>query len=298
MDILLKTNNLSKKFKTKLALNNVNMTIYRGDIYGFVGENGAGKSTLIRAVTNIIRPSSGSYTLNLPQRLGVVGAIVESPAFHPGVTALQNLRYQSDLLGYKQSDEELMVLLDKVGLEEQRNSKKVVRNFSLGMKQRLSIAVTLLSNPEFILLDEPMNGLDPAGIKEMRDLILNLNRAGTTFLISSHILTELDKVATRYGFISHGELVEEISVRELHQKAKSYTEIKLGTKLGEEARALLHEFTFKAVNETTLHFVKLEEAQKALKLLVAHDISVASFEEVHETIEDYYLQKINKGVGA
>lgn len=103
------------------------MTIYRGDIYGFVGENGAGKSTLIRLVTNILRPSTGSYSLNLPKRLGVVGAIVESPAFHPGLNALQNLRYQSDLLGYKKTDEELLVLLDKVGLEEQRNSKKSLK---------------------------------------------------------------------------------------------------------------------------------------------------------------------------
>lgn len=298
MDIILQTNNLSKRFKNKLALKNVNMTIYRGDIYGFVSENGAGKSTLIRLVTNILRPSTGSYSLNLPKRLGVVGAIVESPAFHPGLNALQNLRYQSDLLGYKKTDEELLVLLDKVGLEEQRNSKKVVKNFSLGMKQRLSIAVTLLSNPEFILLDEPMNGLDPAGIKEMRDLILELNRKGTTFLISSHILTELDKVATRYGFISHGELVEEISVRDLHKKAKSYTEVKLGSEVNAKVRELLSGLNFKEASATTLHFATVAEAQNALKLLVANDISVTSFEEIHETIEDYYLQKINKGVGA
>ncbi|MGI6735599.1 MAG: ATP-binding cassette domain-containing protein [Bacilli bacterium] len=298
MEILLKTNNLTKRFKKTDALNNVNMTIYRGDIYGFVGENGAGKSTLIRVVTNILRPTAGTFTLNVAKRLGSVGAIVESPAFHPGLTALQNLRYQSDLLGYKHTDEDLASMLDKVGLEEQRGSKKVVKNFSLGMKQRLSIALTLLSNPEFILLDEPMNGLDPAGIKEMRDLILRLNKEGTTFLISSHILTELDKVATRYGFISHGELVEEIAVKDLAKKAKSYTEIILMQPLNDEVRELLKGFTYSEEGTATLIFSQEEEAQKALKLLMGAEHFVSAFEVVRETIEDYYLQKINKGVGA
>lgn len=216
MNIILKTYNLQKNFKEVNAVNQVNMTVYQGDIYGFVGENGAGKSTIIRLITNIIRPTSGKIELNLSLRLGAMAAIIESPSLAFSLNAFDNLRYQNDLLGKKKNDEQLLDLLKLVGLEKESHSHKKTHDFSLGMKQRLAIALCLISDPEFILLDEPMNGLDPVGIKKMRELILKLNQEqNITFLISSHILSELDKVATRFGFISHGKLLQEITHKEI-----------------------------------------------------------------------------------
>ncbi len=295
MNILLKTHNLSKRYKNTLALNNVNMTIHKGDIYGFVGENGAGKSTLIRVVTGVNFPTSGRFELNVSKRLGSIAAIVETPALHHKLSAFGNLSYQNDLLGLKKTSDELYEILNTVGLSDQTGSKKQARNFSLGMKQRLSIALALLSNPEFILLDEPMNGLDPAGIKEVRELIIKLNNEGVTFLISSHILSELDKIATVYGLISHGVLVKEITTKELHDEVGSYAKIKLGKELDGEGRTLLKDFGFEE-KEDVLIFKTEEDGQKAMQLLIKNDILVISFEIVHQEIEDYYFKIIGGGV--
>ncbi|MCK9289879.1 MAG: ATP-binding cassette domain-containing protein [Acholeplasmataceae bacterium] len=218
MEVLVKTTNLTKVYKETVAVSNLNMTINKGEIYGFIGENGAGKSTVIKLLTNIVNPTSGSYQINIDKRIGNIAAIVENPAIHNSLNALNNMVFQAKMLGLKKSVEELKELLIQVGLEDVIHLKKRAKNFSLGMKQRLSIALALISEPEFILLDEPMNGLDPLGIRKMRDLIIFLNKErNITFLISSHILTELDKVATRYGFISKGKLIKEITQKELHK---------------------------------------------------------------------------------
>ena len=299
MDILLQTDKVNKVYKNTRALKNVSMTIYRGDIYGFIGENGAGKSTMIRVITGVNKPTSGHFTLNISKRLGAMAAIVESPALHNGLNAMNNLRVQCDLLNLKKTDAELLDLLAHVGLEDQQFSKKAAKNFSLGMKQRLSIALALLGNPEFILLDEPMNGLDPVGIKDMRELILKLNREnGTTFLISSHILNELDKVATKYGFISHGELIEEISNRELHEKAKSVTKIVLPNPLSAEVTALLSSYRYEVKDGKTLLVSDEKEGQKVFQLLMGNGVEVSSFDVERESIEDYYLKTVKKGVRA
>lgn len=299
MDILLQTDKVNKVYKNTRALKNVSMTIYRGDIYGFIGENGAGKSTMIRVITGVNKPTSGHFTLNISKRLGAMAAIVESPALHNGLNAMNNLRVQCDLLNLQKTDAELLDLLAHVGLEDQQFSKKVAKNFSLGMKQRLSIALALLGNPEFILLDEPMNGLDPVGIKDMRELILKLNREnGTTFLISSHILNELDKVATKYGFISHGELIEEISNRELHAKAKSVTKIVLLNPLSAEVTALLSSYRYEVKDEKTLLVNDEKDGQKVFQLLMGNGVEVSSFDVERESIEDYYLKTVKKGVRA
>lgn len=222
MSVVLKTINLTKKYKDLIAVNNLNMVINKGDIYGFIGENGAGKSTVIRLITGLANPTSGKVEVSLEERLGIMQAIVETPAIHLSMSALDNLIYQSKMLGFLKTKEELQKSLVDVGLEDVVSSKKKAKDFSLGMKQRLSIALALLSDPEFILLDEPMNGLDPIGIKKMRDLIISLNKEkGITFLISSHILPELDKVATKYGFISKGKLLKEITADEIHKSDKS-----------------------------------------------------------------------------
>lgn len=299
MDILLQTDKVNKVYKNTRALKNVSMTIYRGDIYGFIGENGAGKSTMIRVITGVNKPTSGHFTLNISKRLGAMAAIVESPALHNGLNAMNNLRVQCDLLNLQKTDAELLDLLAHVGLEDQQFSKKAAKNFSLGMKQRLSIALALLGNPEFILLDEPMNGLDPVGIKDMRELILKLNREnGTTFLISSHILNELDKVATKYGFISHGELIEEISNRELHAKAKSVTKIVLLNPLSAEVTALLSSYRYEVKDQKTLLVNDEKDGQKVFQLLMGNGVEVSSFDVERESIEDYYLKTVKKGVRA
>ena len=221
MSYVLETFNLSKRYKNQWALKNVNMHVEKGDIYGFVGENGSGKTTIIRLVTGLISATEGYVKLFgvknddpaiLSQRKKI-GAIVESPSIYTNMSAADNLRLQCSILGIKTNVEEKVknVLLE-VGLIEQYESKKSASNFSLGMRQRLGIGMALLGEPEFIILDEPMNGLDPAGIVEIRELILKLNREKQiTFLISSHILSELALVATKYGIISKGKLVKEIT---------------------------------------------------------------------------------------
>jgi len=230
MEKVLQTFNLSKRYKNRLVLDGVNITVERGDVYGFVGENGSGKTTVIRLITGLISPTSGSFTLfdGQPCRVGRVGAVVETPSIYLNMSASDNLRMQSAILGLKSTEKsdtlesKIKQTLELVGLGDLYLDQKHAGNFSLGMRQRLGIAMVLLGDPEFIVLDEPMNGLDPAGIVEVRELILSLNRdKGITFLISSHILTELSLVATKYGIISKGKILKEITSDELRKACRS-----------------------------------------------------------------------------
>lgn len=231
MEYILRTVGVSKRYGSNWVLKNVNMNIQRGDIYGFVGENGSGKTTIIRLITGLIYPNEGHLELfgassNSPE-INVarkkLGAIVESPSIYKNMSARDNLEMQSEILGFK-DDEKIKRVLAEVGLADLYDDKKKAGNFSLGMRQRLGIAMALLGDPEFIILDEPMNGLDPAGIVEIRELILKLNRERCiTFLISSHILTELSLVANKYGIISHGSLIKEITAKDLERACRSTT---------------------------------------------------------------------------
>ena len=233
MDYILRTFDLCKKYKKQFAVDHANMNIERGEIYGFVGENGSGKTTIIRLISGLIFPHSGSFELfgvaNTDERIHEarrkLGAIVESPSIYQNMSAKDNLKMQCTILGIK--DESVIPeVLAEVGLAELYTDKKHVSNFSLGMRQRLGIAMALLGRPEFLILDEPMNGLDPAGIVEIRELILRLNRErGITFLISSHILTELALVATKYGIISKGRILKEITAAQLHKECGKNTKI-------------------------------------------------------------------------
>lgn len=297
MPYIVEIENVYKKYKRTEALKDVSMKIKRGEIYGFVGENGAGKSTMIRIITNINKPTSGNVKLNIKQRLGSVAALIESPALYTSYNAMKNLEMQCNILGIKKTSAELAEYLELVGLKEQVTSKKIAKNFSLGMKQRLSIAMLLLGEPEFMLLDEPMNGLDPVGIKDMRDLILRLNHElGTTFLISSHILSELDKIATTYGFISHGVLLEEISASDLHKKAGTYGKIVLLETPNDKVISLLDKVTYRIEDKRLLIVNEQEAALKVLQQLTKNDIGVEGYEIIRESIEDYYLKTIKKGV--
>ncbi len=225
MEYVLKTFNLSKKYKNKLAVNKACMNIEKGEIYGFVGANGSGKTTLIRLISGLIFPHMGEFELfgvnsrspEIVKARKKLGAIVESPSIYRNMSAYDNLKMQCTLLG---TDESLIdSVLCEVGLSDMRNDKKHAGDFSLGMRQRLGIAMALLSDPMFLILDEPMNGLDPAGIVSIRELILRLNREkGITFLISSHMLSELALVATKYGIISEGTVIEEITAEELRRR--------------------------------------------------------------------------------
>lgn len=231
-EIILKTNKLTKKYGEQNAVDSINMTIRKGDIYGFIGQNGAGKTTLIRMVTGLTHKSSGDIELfaksggnELDNARTMIGSLIESPAFYGNMTARENLevsRLVRNIAGKTCIDE----VINLVGLAE--TGKKKVKNFSLGMKQRLGIANALLGNPKLIILDEPINGLDPMGIVEIRELLKKVNREkDVTILISSHILGELSELATCYGIINNGKLIEEISAESLREKCRQYIELEV-----------------------------------------------------------------------
>lgn len=222
MEYVLRTNALGKRYGKFKALDGLTMNVPKGAIYGIVGRNGAGKTTLIRLICGLQEPTEGEYTLygvdsrdrNITKSRRRMGAVVETPSIYLDMTAEDNLKQQCLVLG-RPSYDEIPEMLKLVGLEN--TGKKKARNFSLGMKQRLGIAVALIGAPDFLVLDEPVNGLDPQGIIEIRELILKLNREKQiTILISSHILDELSRIATHYGFIDKGCLVKEIRAEELH----------------------------------------------------------------------------------
>lgn len=228
MDAVLRVSGLRKSYKAHEVLRGVDMEIPKGAIYGLVGRNGAGKTTLIRLICGLQRPDGGEYALfgescDSPQTVAVrkkVGAVVETPSLYQELTAEENLKTQYKVLGRKDLDS-ISPLLKLVDLEG--TGKKKVRDFSLGMKQRLGIAVALAGEPDFLILDEPTNGLDPQGIIEMRELIKGLNRdKGITFLISSHLLSELSRLATHYGFLEGGKIVRQVSADEVGEDLEGY----------------------------------------------------------------------------
>lgn len=229
MSLVLQTNCLTKKYGRQIAVNKVSINIEQGDIYGFVGKNGAGKTTLMKIVCGLIYQDQGEIKLfessDLQKGRKRIGCVIEQPALYPDMTARQNLIYYNKLLGVPDNNN-VNDILKLVGLQD--TGKKKTKNFSLGMKQRLSIAIALLGNPDFLILDEPINGLDPSGIREVRELILKLNYDNKiTILISSHILGELTKIATKYGIIDNGVLVEEFKASELVDRCKKCLTIKV-----------------------------------------------------------------------
>lgn len=222
MGLVLQTNCLTKKYGKQLAVNKINMKVEKGDIYGLIGKNGAGKTTIMKIACGLIHQSQGDIQLfessDVEKGRKRIGCIIEYPALYPYMTARENLIYYDKLLGiidYSNVDE----VLNLVGLGD--TGKKKTKAFSLGMKQRLSIAISLLGKPDFLILDEPINGLDPSGIKEVRELLLKLNTENEiTILISSHILGELAKIATKYGIINKGVLIDEFKAAELDERCK------------------------------------------------------------------------------
>ena len=301
MKYILTADNLNKNYRHSHALHNFSMHIPKGAIYGFVGENGAGKTTLIRTICGLQAPTSGTYSLygvkNTDKRIREaqqrIGAVVESPAVYLDMNAENNLKHQYHVLGLPTYDG-LKELLHLVGLE--KTGRKKVRNYSLGMKQRLGIAVALAGNPDFLILDEPTNGLDPQGIIELRELILKLNRQRQiTVLISSHNLDELSRTATHYGFIVDGSMVKEITAEELAKACRKCAVLTV-TDTGVLARALdllgleydiLSESTANVYGEIPISELTLELAKDQCRILSLH--------EKDETLESYYINLTGGG---
>ena len=216
---ILRVQNLNVAYKKCSVLSNLNLTLYEGDIYGLIGKNGAGKSTLMKAIVGSLASYTGEIAIDgkSAHTARNIGCIVETPAFYPELSAMDNMLVLADSL-QDRNKQELRSLFEFVGLDP--NSKKKAKHFSLGMKQRLGIALSLVADPPLLVLDEPMNGLDPSGIREMRELLHSLSDKGKTILISSHILSELDKTATKFGFLVNGHIVDELSQEQIRQSGK------------------------------------------------------------------------------
>ena len=301
-EIVLKTNHLSKTYGNQKVLDDVCMTVEKGDIYGFVGENGSGKTTVIRAITGLITPTSGDFELygvnsNSPEILKQrekIGAVVEAPSVYPSLSARDNLHVIQMLLNIN-DEEKIKKSLDMVGLSDLYNDKKKAGNYSLGMRQRLGIAMALIASPDFLVLDEPLNGLDPEGIVEMRNLILSLNRDfGITFLISSHILTELSLVATKYGIISKGHIIKEITKEEIEKNCKKSIIVEAS-----DIEAL-HNALLTVVDESELvrlgNGYQINSNVEYNKILgCVSSVNISNIKTVETNIEDYYLSIIKEG---
>lgn len=294
-DYLIKTNNLYKTYKEQHAVNEVSMTINKGDIYGFIGKNGAGKTTFIRLLTQLIEKSSGDLDFNAEGKIKM-GAVIEGPVCYPYMSARDNLKYyaiQRNIKAEKRIDE----VLEFVGLANV-DKKKVFKDYSLGMKQRLGIGLAILDNPEFLILDEPVNGLDPQGIVDIREIIHRLNKQfGTTILISSHILSELSHVATRYGIINEGKLVKELTREELLEECGK--SISLNTSSNSLAIQILKSYEYQIEEKAGVIIIKDEkEAMGRIgKLLFENGIYVTSLGYKEENLEEYYLNLVGGGKG-
>lgn len=301
MDYVLTTNSLNKKYKDFQALNGLTMNVPKGAIYGFVGKNGAGKTTLIRLVCGLQEPTSGNFTLygirnderSIVKARRRMGSMVETPSVYLDMTAEDNLKQQYLVLGLP-SFEGLQELLKLVGLEG--TGKKKAKDFSLGMRQRLGIAIALVGDPDFLILDEPVNGLDPQGIVEMRELILRLNRERQiTVLISSHILDELSRIATYYGFIDGGRIIKEISREELESACRKCTRVEVT-----DTKVLAHvlhtaNVDHKILSTTTADiFAKVNVSQLATAL-AKESCEILSMQEKDEDLESYYFSLVGGG---
>ncbi|HFI0834976.1 TPA: ATP-binding cassette domain-containing protein [Streptococcus suis] len=291
MSSLLSTQQLSKQYGKQKAVHQVSLTINKGEICGLVGENGAGKTTLLRMLSGLISQTSGTITSSKDCR---IGALIESPALQPNLSAIDNLRYMALQLNLKQADEKILETLAIVGLEDV-DPKKKSKDFSLGMRQRLAIALAILDKPDFLILDEPINGLDPVGIKEMRSIILNLrNQYGMTILISSHILSELEMVVDRYIIMHKGLIVKEFSKQELEQILEE--QLYLQTNNHPKTLTILeeHSIAYK-IDKDYISLSSDTNVMSLIHLLINHEIEIKEIFKQQMSFEDYYLTLIQEG---
>lgn len=303
MEYILTTNKLSKKYRHFTALDEFEMHVPKGSIYGFVGKNGAGKTTLIRLICGLQEPTGGEYILygkhsgtsDISKVRMRMGAVVETPSIYLDMTAEENLKAQFKILGIPSYDD-IPELLKLVGLEKSATGKKKAKNFSLGMRQRLGIAIALAGNPDFLVLDEPVNGLDPEGIVEVRELILKLNRERKiTVLISSHILDELSKLATHYGFIDRGQMVKEISAEELEKQCRKCMRVTVSdtSKLAFTLEKMQVDYEILSKSQADI-FANLNLTELVTALSNANCELISSTER-DESLESYYIGLLGGG---
>ncbi len=304
VEYVIETNNLTKKFeknfKSSYAVSSVNMHIKKGAIYGLIGKNGAGKTTIMRMIAGLAKPTTGEIHLfgdcnskNMSYRR--LGILIENPGIFPGMSAYDNMKCKAICLGISGYKEKINEILKLVGLEDV--GKKQAKKFSLGMKQRLGIGLALLGGPDVLILDEPINGLDPQGILEIRELLIKLNKEkNITILISSHILEELSKLVTHYGIVKDGKLIEEISSEKLKEKCLERIEVK--TDNPDKASTVIEKagiMNYKVVDANTIHiYEKLDELKEINKLLIKNEVDVDSITVNSEGLEDYFIDITGK----
>lgn len=301
MDTVIRTTKLTKKYKNKKALDNISIEIKKGDIYGIVGQNGAGKSTLLKAISGITKPTSGVIELfnestKLHKQRRRMSSIIENPILFGELSAKENLEYfriQRGIADKNVVDETLQL----VGLDPE--DKRKIRRYSIGMNQRLAIALSLISNPEVLILDEPTSGIDPVGIVEIRHLLQTLNEEkNVTIIISSHILSSLANIATKIAILDEGKIVEELTLDELYEKSSQYIEII--TTSPEKATIILeleldiHDYEIKPDTSIVI-YEKLDQLEEIVKALVQGGIGITKVLKEHKTLEEYYLEITQKG---
>ena len=296
MEYVLRTKSLTKKFGSKIAVNAVDMNVTKGDIYGFIGRNGAGKTTAMKLILGLLNATEGEIELfggePLEKARGRIGSLIEAPGIYKNCTAYENMKRFSIIYGG--TDEDIAQLLKFVGLENTGNKK--AGRFSLGMKQRLGMAIAMLGNPEFLILDEPINGLDPEGIKDVRNAVLNLNeQKGVTFLISSHLLDELAKIVTRYGIINNGVLTEEISAEDLNAMCESGLKVRVDD-VGKAITALLPLVPQEEIRVSDGELVLPIDVDAAAvnELLVKGGVRVSELGAMRGDMEEYFIARLGK----
>lgn len=296
MDYLLTTENLSKQYGKQKAVERVGLHVKKGEIYGLIGRNGAGKTTILRMLSGLAAPTEGEISLfgkngtETKELRGRIGTLIENPGIYANMSAYQNLKIKCLAMGVpaKGTIEEVLKI---VGLAN--TGKKKAKNFSLGMKQRLGIGLALIGNPDLVILDEPINGLDPQGIVEIRDVIETLNKErGITFIISSHILEELSKIATKYGIIHNGVLLQEMTAEELMEKCGEYIELR--TPDAKQACTVIESMgimKYKVVDAETIQiYERLQESGNIALRLAERSIAIKGIVVKNEALEDYYLK--------
>ncbi len=301
-EVVLKTNNLTKQYNKNVVLDNVNITIKKGDIYGLIGRNGAGKTTLMKIITTLASPTSGTFELfntcsendELFDNKKRVGSLIEYPAFYPNLSAYDNLKYYTIQRGIvdKNQINKVLELLNLTG-----TGKKKVKTFSLGMKQRLGIALAILNSPDFVILDEQINGLDPIDISELRDTFKKLSDNGITLLISSHILSELYLLANEFGFLENGKLIKELSKEELDLECSKCLVIKTddSKKVSVLLEKELNTNNYKVINNEEIRvYDYTDDSDKVSDVLVNNKIKIKGFYESGISLEEYFKEIIKE----
>ncbi|MBR4010347.1 MAG: ATP-binding cassette domain-containing protein [Clostridiales bacterium] len=295
MEYLLETDNITKKYGPLVAVDHVSIRLKQGEIYGLIGRNGAGKTTLLKMLAGLAKPTEGSFTIfgeseeKTARMRDRVGVLIETPGLYPNLNAMANMKIMAMILG--ENDESyLQELLDAVGLSGV--GKRKVKAFSMGMKQRLGIAMSLVGHPDILLLDEPINGLDPQGIVELRELISRLNKErNITILISSHILEELSKIVTRYGIIHNGRIIDQFSQAELLRRCQERIEIRPSDTT--KAVTVIEKMgisDFKVVDNSVIQiFERLEDSGEIVLELAKNNIKTLNISVKNENLEDYFL---------